>query len=113
MFVEQRIYTLVPGGTAEYLTLYAGYGRAAQERILGRMLGCFTTEIGPLNQLIYLWPFDSLEERTRRRTALMSDSGFRIPDSGFRDFRGKVRHLLVRQENLILKQEIGGEPVER
>lgn len=106
MFVEQRIYTLVPGGTAEYLTLYAGYGRAAQERILGRMLGCFTTEIGPLNQLIYLWPFDSLEERARRRTALMSDSGFR-------DFRGKVRHLLVRQENLILKQEIGGEPVER
>lgn len=106
MFVEQRIYTLVPGGTAEYLTLYAEYGRAAQERILGSMLGCFTTETGPLNQLIYLWPFNSLEERARRRTALMSDSGFR-------DFRGKVRHLLVRQENLILKQEIGGEPVER
>ncbi|CAE6812677.1 hypothetical protein R75465_05466 [Paraburkholderia aspalathi] len=101
MFVEQRIYTLVPGGAAEYLRLYTEHGRVAQERILGRMLGCFTTEVGLLNQLVYMWPFDSLEERTRRRAELMADPAFR-------DFRGKVRHLLVRQENLILKQEIGG-----
>ncbi|GLU31951.1 NIPSNAP family protein [Trinickia caryophylli] len=101
MFVEQRIYTLVPGGTAEYLRTYAECGRAAQERVLGKMLGCFTTEVGPLNQLVYLWIFDSLEERSVRRTTLMAD-----PD--FREFRAKVRHLLVKQENLILKHEIGG-----
>ncbi|PYE21491.1 NIPSNAP protein [Paraburkholderia silvatlantica] len=101
MFVEQRIYTLVPGGAAEYLRLYAECGRAAQERALGRMVGCFTTEIGPLNQLIYLWAFDSLDERSRRRATLMADPEFKA-------FRGKVRHLLVRQENLILKREIAG-----
>lgn len=101
MFVEQRIYTLVPGGTAEYLRLYAEHGREAQERILGTMLGCFTTEVGPLNQLAYLWGFESLQDRTERRVRLMADAAFR-------DFRGKVRPLLVRQENLILKQEIGG-----
>lgn len=101
MFVEQRIYTLVPGGAGEYLRIYGECGRAAQERALGKMLGCFTTEVGPLNQLVYLWIFDSLEERARRRTALMADADFRA-------FRAKVRHLLVRQENLILRHEIGG-----
>lgn len=100
MFVEQRIYTLAPGGAAEYLRIYAEFGRAAQERALGKMIGCFTTEVGPLNQLIYLWRFDSLSERTGRRAVLMADEEFKV-------FRGKVRHLLVRQENLILKCEIG------
>ncbi|AOJ27168.1 MULTISPECIES: NIPSNAP family protein [Burkholderia] len=101
MFVEQRTYTLVPGGVAEYLRLYAECGRAAQERALGTMIGCFATEVGPLNQLVYLWAFDSLDTRARRRAALMAD-----PEFG--TFRGKVRHLLVRQENQILRQEIGG-----
>ena len=101
MFVEQRTYTLVPGGVAEYLRLYAECGRAPQEHALGTMVGCFATEVGPLNQLVYLWAFDSLDDRARRRAVLMAD-----PD--FRTFRGKVRHLLVRQENQILRQEIGG-----
>ncbi|MBI0330534.1 NIPSNAP family protein [Burkholderia plantarii] len=101
MFVEQRTYTLVPGGVAEYLRLYAQCGRTAQERALGTMVGCFATEIGPLNQLVYLWAFDSLDDRARRRAVLMADPEFTT-------FRGKVRHLLVSQENRILRQEIGG-----
>lgn len=95
MFVEQRIYTLVPGGTAEYVQVYEACGRAVQERLLGTMLGYYTREIGELNQLVYLWPFESLDERTRRRTALMAD-----PD--FKAFRGKIRHLVVKQENSLL-----------
>ena len=38
MFVEQRVYSLVPGGTAEYIQVYEDCGRAVQERILGPML---------------------------------------------------------------------------
>lgn len=101
MFIEQRTYTLVPGGVAEYLRLYAACGRAPQEQALGTMVGCFATEVGPLNQLVYLWAFASLDERARRRAALLADPAFGV-------FRGKVRHLLVRQENQILRQEIGG-----
>jgi hypothetical protein len=99
MFVEQRIYTLVPGGVPEYLCLSAEHGRNTQERILGPMLGCFSTEVGPLNQLVYLWPFESLAQRSQRRAELMTDADFKT-------FRGMVRHLLVRQENLILRREI-------
>jgi hypothetical protein len=95
MFVEQRTYSLVPGGTAEYIRIYEELGRAAQERILGGMLGYYTREIGELNQLVYFWSFTSMDERARRRAELAAD-----PE--FKDFRGKIRHLVLRQENSIL-----------
>ncbi len=95
MFVAQRTYTLVPGGTVEYIKIYEELGRAVQERILGKMLGYYTREIGELNQLVYFWPFDSMDERTRRRAELAAD-----PD--FKAFRAKIRHLVVTQENSIL-----------
>ncbi|MEO8296980.1 MAG: NIPSNAP family protein [Burkholderiales bacterium] len=95
MFVEQRIYSLVPGGTAEYIKVYEDCGRAIQERILGHLLGYYTREVGELNQLIYFWQFSSLDERSRRRTELMADAEFKV-------FRGKIRHLVVKQENSLL-----------
>jgi hypothetical protein len=95
MFVEQRTYSLVPGGTAEYIRIYEELGRAVQERILGGMLGYYTREIGELNQLVYFWSFTSMDERARRRAELAAD-----PE--FKDFRGKIRHLVLRQENSIL-----------
>jgi hypothetical protein len=95
MLVEQRTYTMVPGGVAEYVRLYVESGRAAQERVLGPMLGCYTREVGELNQLIYLWSFASLEDRGRRRAELAADEAFKV-------FRGQVRHLMVRQENTLL-----------
>lgn len=95
MFVEQRIYSLVPGGTAEYIKIYEECGRAVQERILGPMLGYYTRDVGELNQLVYFWSFDSMDERSRRRAALIADAEFKV-------FRGKIRHLVVKQENTIL-----------
>ena len=95
MFVEQRIYSLVPGGTAEYIRIYEECGRAIQERILGEMLGYYTRDIGELNQLVYLWAFTSMDERTRRRIELAADPDFKI-------FRGKIRHLVLKQESSIL-----------
>ncbi|MEP7099664.1 MAG: NIPSNAP family protein [Burkholderiales bacterium] len=95
MFVEQRVYSLVPGGTAEYVKVYEECGREVQERILGKMLGYYTRDIGELNQLVYLWPFASMDERTQRREALLADPDFKV-------FRGKIRHLLVRQQNSLL-----------
>lgn len=104
MYIEQRIYTLTPGGVPEYLKLYEEFGRAIQEGYLGPAIGCFTREFGELNQLIFLWPFDSLDERSRRRAGLLADGGFK-------EFRGKVRHLLIKQENMILTRALKPTPV--
>jgi hypothetical protein len=95
MIVEERIYTLYPGKQAEYLKLYQEEGLEVQSRILGRMVGYFTTEVGPLNQVIHMWGYDSFEERLRRRAEL-----FRDPT--WLGYVAKIRPLILSQENKIL-----------
>ncbi len=95
MIHEIRTYTLVPGGTREYLRLYNEAGREVQTRLLGDLVAVLTPESGDLNQLIYHWVFDSYEERVRRRAQL-------IADPAFTEFRKSVRHLLVSQDSRLL-----------
>ncbi|WP_418126270.1 NIPSNAP family protein [Variovorax sp. 160MFSha2.1] len=95
MIHELRTYTLVPGGVRDYLRIYNECGRALQTRTLGQLVALMTPESGDINQLVFHWAFDSLEERARRRAALMADPAFA-------EFRKQVRHLLVRQESRLL-----------
>lgn len=95
MIVEERIYTLHPGKAPEYLRLYEEEGLEIQTRILPRMLGYFSTEIGTLNQIVHLWGYESLAERDERRRELMADPGWQA-------YVAKIRPLVVSQENKIL-----------
>lgn len=95
MIHELRTYTLVPGGTREYLRIYNEIGREVQIRLLGNLVALLAPESGNLNQLIYLWAFDSYEERARRRAQLAADAVFA-------EFRKTVRHLLVSQDSRLL-----------
>ncbi len=73
MIVEQRTYTTHPGKWRDYLALYQAEGLAIQQAILGRMVGYYTTESGPLNQIIHLWAYTDLNERAERRARLAVD----------------------------------------
>ena len=95
MIVDERTYTLQIGAVAQYLALYEAAGMAIQRRILGNLLGFYSTEIGTLNQVVHLWGYESLDDRARRRTALFQDEGWLA-------FVEKARPLLVKQENRIL-----------
>lgn len=95
MILEERTYTLVPGGVPQYLAHYAALGRESQERHLGQMVGCFQSEVGELNQLVFMWRYENAADRERRRAALMADEQFT-------EFRKSVRALLVQQKNCIL-----------
>jgi hypothetical protein len=54
MFVEERIYTLQPGRTGDFLKLYEEEALAIQLKHLRTMVGYYSSEIGPLNQIIHL-----------------------------------------------------------
>jgi hypothetical protein len=95
MIVEERIYTLVPGKTAEYLKLYEEFGLPVQLPILGNLIGYFATEVGPLNQVIHIWGYDSFEERVRRRTELFKAQAWL-------DYLAKSRGNILSQENKLL-----------
>ena len=96
MFVEQRLYTFAPGKSAEFDKLYQAEGRATQERHLGAPVGYYYSEIGPLNQVMSLWAYPSLDERVARRDRLAKDPAWI-------SFLHKGRPLIVTQETRILK----------
>ncbi len=95
MIVEERIYTLQPGQAPAYLKAYEAEGMAIQKRILSRMVGYFQTEFGPLNQVIHLWAYEDLAERTAKRAALGADPGWQA-------YVAKVRPMILKQENKLL-----------
>ena len=73
MIVEQRTYTLKPLRTRDFLELYERAALPLQKKYLGHLVGFFVSEVGPLNQVVHLWAFDSLAERERRRKAMEED----------------------------------------
>lgn len=95
MIYELRKYSLVAGGVKEYIKSYNELGRAAQAEILGEPVAILHSESGNLNQIVFLWKFESFEDRRTRRQALMEDARFTA-------FRRASRHLLVAQENQFL-----------
>jgi NIPSNAP len=95
MIVEERIYSMVPGGVPRYVQLWNEFGRDAQIECLGDLLGVYSCEVGELNTLTYLWQYASIEERAARRARLQHDERFTA-------FRARVRDLVVQQRNRIL-----------
>jgi hypothetical protein len=65
MIVEIRTYTLKPGTTPQF---EERFGAALPNRAkLSPLAAFWHTEVGPLNQVIHVWPYEDLEERTRKR----------------------------------------------
>ena len=95
MIVEQRTYTLQIGAVPKYLELYEAEGLAIQRRILGRMVGYFSSDIGALHQLVHMWAYKDYTEREERRARLTAD-----PD--WKAYVPKIRPLQISQENRIL-----------
>ncbi|HYF08422.1 MAG TPA: NIPSNAP family protein [Acetobacteraceae bacterium] len=76
MFVDHRTYDFHPGKAAAWIEAYREYGLPVQQRLLGQLLFFAVTEIGPINQIVFAWAYESLGDRDRRRTAMMSDPGW-------------------------------------
>ncbi len=93
--VELRTYDLQPGSHPEWLKIYQDSVVDLQQEILGHRFGYFHTELGPLNQIVHKWAYDSLDDRARRRAELTSR-----PE--WAEFIPKVRPLLQKMESKIL-----------
>jgi hypothetical protein len=95
MFYELRTYRLRVGATPAYLALVQETGIALQKKHLGELVAYFTSDIGPLNQIVHLWRFTSLDDRDQRRKALLRD-----PD--WLAFLPKLQALIEEMECKIL-----------
>jgi hypothetical protein len=65
MIYEIRTYSLAMGTLNE---TEKRFGEAYEHRKkVSPLAGFFHTEVGPLNQIIHIWPYENLEERARLR----------------------------------------------
>ena len=72
MIYEVRTYTLRPGTVAAFEERYAT--RLALREQHSKLGAFWHTEVGPLNQVIHVYPYDDLQQRTTVRAALARDT---------------------------------------
>ena len=90
MIYEVRTYTLKPGSVA---TFEGNFAKALPHREKYSKLGAFWhTDIGPLNQVIHIWPYESLDQRNEIRAEAVKDP----------NWPPKVHEFIVSQESEIV-----------
>jgi hypothetical protein len=70
MIHELRTYTIKPGALAEVVKAASTVSRDIRKNDYGKLEGYWQSEIGPLNQVMHLWSYESLNERARLRVEL-------------------------------------------
>jgi hypothetical protein len=75
MLYELRTYTLKPGTLADMVKAASTVSRDIRGNDYGKLEGYWSTEIGPLNQVLHLWSYRDYDERTRLRAELAKTAG--------------------------------------
>ncbi len=95
MIYELRTYQLRMGGVPEYFEI-------AKTKLLPilaehgiKPVGFWTTEIGTLNEVVHLWPFEDLNDR-QQRWAKWKEDPRRV------EIMTKLGQLIMSQSNKIL-----------
>lgn len=96
MYYEVRTYRLKNGTVPAYLKVVGEEGIAIQKRHLGTLVAYLSSEIGPINEIVHIWAFSSLDDRDRRRAALAADPAWQA-------FLPKIRDLIEVADNKIMK----------
>lgn len=73
MYYELRTYTIAPTKLGDWLALYQSHALEVQTEHLGNLVGFFTTEFGQANQVVHIWGYESLDDRTARRAKMAAD----------------------------------------
>ena len=96
MIADVRTYNLVPRKLNPYLNLVEQYAipiMRSHGMVLDRY---FISKIGPLNQVVHIWNYESLAEFERIRNA-------RDEDPKWTKYLAKTEGMVLSQENKIME----------
>ena len=89
MIYETRTYRLKPRSVPEFVSTF---GKAYEKRqSLSKLSAFFVTEIGPLNEVIHIWPYKDAAEREKKRIKSTQDKKYCWPP--------KIGHLLENMQS--------------
>jgi NIPSNAP len=95
--VDHRIYTIAPRRMSEFVEVFDRLAMPILLSTLGTPLGFWTSLVGPQNQFVHLWGYDSLADYEQR--CLARD---RHPD--FPAYLKASAHLIVAQETRLIRR---------
>ncbi len=98
MILDHRTYTVRPGTLNDFIALYMKFGLAVQTKHLGSPFGWFVSDIGPQNQVVHMWLYESIADRDARRAAMQADPAWQAYLK-----RSARAGYLMAMENKILK----------
>ncbi|HUB12344.1 MAG TPA: NIPSNAP family protein [Acetobacteraceae bacterium] len=100
MIIEMRTYTLQPGTLAEVEKRF-GASLPAREKH-SKLAAFWHSEVGPLNQIIHVWAYDSFEQRAAIRAAAQKEEGWPPP----------IREFVVAQQSEVFHPAPFSPPLE-
>src|SRR5262245_57926789 len=92
MIYELRTYTVRTGTLGDMVKAASTVSREVRGDDYGKLEGYWSTDIGPLNQVMHLWSYSDLNERTKLRAELSKNQRWTT------DYIPLIRQLLVRQD---------------
>lgn len=94
MVYEMRVYTLQPGKVPEFQALIEKEALPIISKY-SKLVGWWSTEVGPLNEVVHIWAYEDLNHRAQARAAQGEDPQLQA-------FRPKAQAMIVSQYNKIM-----------
>lgn len=94
--VDHRIYTIRLRKMGEFIEVFDRLAMPILLETLGTPLGFWTSWVGPQNQFVHLWAYESLADYERRCKA-------RDTHPGFAAYLKASEHLIVEQETRLIR----------
>jgi NIPSNAP protein len=101
MIHELRTYTVKQGSLPEMIKNSSTISREIRGDDYGKLEGYWSTDIGPLNQVMHLWSYTDLNERARLRAELAKNQRW------VQEYMPLNKPILVRQDIRLMNPVIG------
>jgi hypothetical protein len=95
MIVDHRTYELQPGRLRDFLALYEKEGLPVQLKHLGNLVGYYSTEVGNVNEIVHMWGYADLADRTKRRAAMAADPAWQAYLQKSREFMKTMNNKIL------------------
>jgi hypothetical protein len=96
MIYELRTYTVKPGTLGDMVKAASTVSRDIRGNDYGKLEGYWSSEIGPLNQVMHLWSYSDFAERARLRAELAKNPRWTS------EYTPLIHPLLMRQDVRLL-----------
>lgn len=96
MIVDHRTYDIVPRKAPAFMAVFMEKAVPIMRKYFGEPVGIYLVEVGPQNQLIHMWRYESYGDMETKRAARDRDPDWAV-------YLKETEGFLSRQETKIIR----------